>query len=103
VFSNGFVSRQSVTMCPQWALDMKQLAFLLEKGKEADDALTDASRERADKFEHSIRFNPNYVLVDKAEIRQAVKDAGPDYDPRGPQFRDYFVEKFGSHLKRGPT
>lgn len=106
VFSNGFVNRQSVTMCPQWALDMKQLEFLQTKGKEADDALTDAARERADKFEHDIRFNPNYVLIDKAEIRQAIKDAeaqDPNFDPSGPKFKDYFVEKFGSHLKRGPT
>jgi hypothetical protein len=102
VFSNGFVYRQMRTMCPQWALDLQKMNFLLEKGKEADDALTDAARERASKFEHSIRFNPNYVLIDKAEQRQAVKDAGPDFDPRGPQFKDYFVEKFGTHLKVRP-
>jgi hypothetical protein len=105
VFSNGFVNKQMRTMCPQWVLDSERYKFLLQKGVEADDALTDAARQRADEFEHSIRFNPNYVLIDKAEIKQAVKDAeaaDPNFDPRGPQFKEYFVEKFGSHLRTKP-
>lgn len=106
VFSNGFVNRQSYTMCPQWALDMKQYDFLIKKGVEADDALTEAAQARADEFAHSIRFDPNYILMDKEDKRRAVKEAeaeaGGEFDMRGPQFRDYFAEKFGSHLMKGP-
>lgn len=103
VFSGGFIAKQARSMCPQWALDLERYEFLLEKGKEVDAVLEDAARQRASEFEHSIRFNPNYVLIDKAEIRQAIKDEGPDFDPKGPSFRNHFVEKFGTHLKTRPT